>query len=93
MQPLKLPATRTDPVTITTTSIKETHTHNDPANSNTENASAVVPTDDESRIHLLLERASCRGLSKDQSDLVTSLSNAENQELIVTCPRQNRKAP
>ena len=58
--------------------MEETHTRNDPASSNTENASAIIPTDDESRIHPLLDRGRSKDSLKDQTDLVSDLSNAEN---------------
>ena len=66
-----------DLITIITLSIKETHT--------------LVPTDDESRIHPLLNRTSSRDSIQDQTDLLADLGNAENQPPRVTRPRQDRK--
>lgn len=66
---------RPDPVMIVTSSIKETHTRNDPGNSNTRTASAVAPTDDKSRILPSLHRPSSRDSLKDQKDHVADLSN------------------
>ena len=68
--------------------MKGTHTRNDPANSNAENALA----DDESRIHPSLDIVSSRDSSKGQKGLASDLSNAENRALIVTRPRGDRKA-
>ena len=45
---IKATHNRNDLVTIIRPSIKETHIRNDPVKSDTENASAIVPTDDES---------------------------------------------
>lgn len=89
---IKATHNRDDLVTIIRPSMKETHMRNDPVKSDTQNASAIVPTDDESWIHPSLDRMSSRCSSKDQTDLASDLSNAENWAPTVTRTRKDRKA-